>query len=1073
MNTKTWTIGSDASCDLVVPNKIVSGKHCRLTVNDGRLTLTDLGSTNGTFVNAKRLEGSMVVSTSHRITLGTSLAMPWPKEIIHRQRAAQSPKRPDGASPRKRATKIITIGRADDNSIVLEDSSVSNHHARLIIAGNQILLEDLGSTNGTAVGQMENNISRAKLGKQDTVFFGTVAFQVSQLLNFRQAAPEASPLSQASTPLFSGLPKLPLVFAGFGMAAAVAASWLFFRNFGSSDQQLARATNASREATEERGERNAATNIAPEREPLHATPAAELEPARADNIVQKTEPPSMDDTTSEYLNEEAPAAVAESDLAIAMSDASPNPATPSTVEKLPGFRMWRISAGQVVSAKLLEHGTGQALLQREDGSELNVSFDRMNPEDIDYLRGIIWPDAEEMSFHEALEQAVIRVRTEDYAHDCLQIIVSSDGLAITPRIRIASGIWVQLDKHPQVGRLYLATKKRGALLPMNKWRQAESSFCSVGDFPAIPMNWEQEIPVIESYLAENSGTKIIHVGHSPITVAGFDPLAANIMTIPTSVKFKNDVVMSQAAALWLTNRPDLKLSTFQAAVKNIFLNRMTTNMKRALSPARAKIFERRNAWNPTIDHLKMGQHLLERAKFELAMDEKVATTGKVAGDASGTDVASTAGGASNAVERDTLTLVEALDADVVTVAGRKGLDGRVIITLTRSETAPAGPMHVKISVGTVLLVDDGKPEPVKCYPLCDQRIDLFGPISGGAQVPVLYGSYKRKFKTTKELPIHARYDSKIADLFAERPPAHHPQMAVEAVLLDQPELNCDQVQYHLSLTGVPVSEADSAPEPVQVTEALLAAARLRIAGDNSAITPEIASPSSTKAADVSNSSMQGKRPSPRNKPSSQTDGNKNPLQVADQSPHPSTAQAGDPPELDLYKPEDRDRARELLAELNKHVPESPEDDLLGTWVTVPDKEAREIAETLMLNYYKRAAIAQGKTLSDEELGMLTSKVKQDLRGLRVLTGSIEFEINDKGLKRYHGNLSCRNPSLSINPAGSWHLAGNGFSMGRSGGAHYSVERLEYAANGCLAQVRTFVGGTQGVTFGVLALEKVK
>lgn len=46
----------------------------------------------------------------------------------------------------------ITIGRADDSTIVLADDYVSNHHARLVPRGKEWLVEDTGSTNGTFLG---------------------------------------------------------------------------------------------------------------------------------------------------------------------------------------------------------------------------------------------------------------------------------------------------------------------------------------------------------------------------------------------------------------------------------------------------------------------------------------------------------------------------------------------------------------------------------------------------------------------------------------------------------------------------------------------------------------------------------------------------------------------------------------------------------------------------------------------------------------------------------------------------------------------------------------------------------
>src|SRR3954447_13668252 len=43
----------------------------------------------------------------------------------------------------------ITIGRADDSTLTLTDDYVSTRHARLVPRGDDWLVEDLGSTNGT------------------------------------------------------------------------------------------------------------------------------------------------------------------------------------------------------------------------------------------------------------------------------------------------------------------------------------------------------------------------------------------------------------------------------------------------------------------------------------------------------------------------------------------------------------------------------------------------------------------------------------------------------------------------------------------------------------------------------------------------------------------------------------------------------------------------------------------------------------------------------------------------------------------------------------------------------------
>ncbi len=47
----------------------------------------------------------------------------------------------------------VTLGRADDSTLVLTDDYASSRHARLVPGDEAWMLEDLGSTNGTYLGQ--------------------------------------------------------------------------------------------------------------------------------------------------------------------------------------------------------------------------------------------------------------------------------------------------------------------------------------------------------------------------------------------------------------------------------------------------------------------------------------------------------------------------------------------------------------------------------------------------------------------------------------------------------------------------------------------------------------------------------------------------------------------------------------------------------------------------------------------------------------------------------------------------------------------------------------------------------
>jgi len=44
-----------------------------------------------------------------------------------------------------------TVGRVSDNAFEIPEASVSSHHCELMVRGNDVLVKDLGSTNGTFI----------------------------------------------------------------------------------------------------------------------------------------------------------------------------------------------------------------------------------------------------------------------------------------------------------------------------------------------------------------------------------------------------------------------------------------------------------------------------------------------------------------------------------------------------------------------------------------------------------------------------------------------------------------------------------------------------------------------------------------------------------------------------------------------------------------------------------------------------------------------------------------------------------------------------------------------------------
>jgi pSer/pThr/pTyr-binding forkhead associated (FHA) protein len=140
-------IGREPDNDFVVNLPTVSGYHARLVWNSatGEATLEDLGSSNGTalgspenkITRAPLAAGDMVFLGNHPVPAAN---------LLGRVAAAAA-----ALPPLTFRGRALTIGRDPDCDQVLDLSFVSGRHARLSSSGGKIVLEDLGSSNGTYV----------------------------------------------------------------------------------------------------------------------------------------------------------------------------------------------------------------------------------------------------------------------------------------------------------------------------------------------------------------------------------------------------------------------------------------------------------------------------------------------------------------------------------------------------------------------------------------------------------------------------------------------------------------------------------------------------------------------------------------------------------------------------------------------------------------------------------------------------------------------------------------------------------------------------------------------------------
>ena len=108
------TIGRDASCNFVIDSPRVSGSHCQIRFFADRFEVTDLGSSNGTFVGAERtrVQAPTTVFPGQPLFLGTMeispsevagrMGLQWPAAA-----PAAAPARPVGSA----AATVFESGR--------------------------------------------------------------------------------------------------------------------------------------------------------------------------------------------------------------------------------------------------------------------------------------------------------------------------------------------------------------------------------------------------------------------------------------------------------------------------------------------------------------------------------------------------------------------------------------------------------------------------------------------------------------------------------------------------------------------------------------------------------------------------------------------------------------------------------------------------------------------------------------------------------------------------------------------------------------------------------------------------
>jgi len=164
-------LGRSADSDVMLYDSSVSGTHARLALaDDGKITVEDLKSANGTYVNGKPVRMALL-SSDDILKLGNCL-IPW-KTLFERA---------NGYHQSIQAARTITLGRDVSNNVPLDHPSVSRKHACLFqLTDGTVIFEDLGSSNGSRVNGQK--INRCKLFRGESLMLGLLSVDWEALLN--------------------------------------------------------------------------------------------------------------------------------------------------------------------------------------------------------------------------------------------------------------------------------------------------------------------------------------------------------------------------------------------------------------------------------------------------------------------------------------------------------------------------------------------------------------------------------------------------------------------------------------------------------------------------------------------------------------------------------------------------------------------------------------------------------------------------------------------------------------------------------------------------------------------------
>lgn len=178
-------VGRADTNDIVFEDDTISSIHAIIYYENGRYYIQDNNSSNGTYIDGRKIYGKTQFDPDRPVSLGTHEII-LTKDLLRQILSVYSSSPPQGIKSIDKILKEIKIGRNYPCNYLIDNNVVSGIHASLYKTEKGWYAKDLNSTNGTYLNHLGNRIpsdSYIPVKENDIILFGTYRALIKEIIN--------------------------------------------------------------------------------------------------------------------------------------------------------------------------------------------------------------------------------------------------------------------------------------------------------------------------------------------------------------------------------------------------------------------------------------------------------------------------------------------------------------------------------------------------------------------------------------------------------------------------------------------------------------------------------------------------------------------------------------------------------------------------------------------------------------------------------------------------------------------------------------------------------------------------